>query len=195
MDPIKREHDLEQWLDSALSQYGKAEPRPGLESRVLASLQAERNRTTFRRRWWWAMGAVAAAVAIVAVVWVGEIGRKKNAGSVAHTSMPIHLEEAQRSIVPGPDQQAVHPAKQEAPRGPANQPSYELAVAARPKLDRFPSRRNISEEELLLVRRLNGRSNKEALLESTPSREDVDLSVGSLEIRPLQIPDIEISEN
>ena len=141
------------------------------------------------------MGAVAAAVAMVAVVWVGENGRKQNAGGVAETSTPTHHEEAQRSIEPGPPQQAVHPAKEVVRRKPANQPSRELAVAATPKLDQFPSRRNMSEGESLLVRRLNEQSNKEALLESTPSREEVDLSIGSLEISPLQIPDIEISES
>ena len=195
MDPTKREHDVEQWLDSALHQYGKAEPRTGLESRVLASLRAERNRITSRRRWWWAMGAVAAAAAIVAVVWVGANSRKKNAGGLAETSTPTHHEEAQRSIEPGPDQRAVHLAKEVAQRKPANQPSRELAVAATPKLDQFPSRRKMSEGEWLLVRRLSEQSNKEALLESTPSSEAVDLSIGSLEIRPLQIPDIEISES
>jgi hypothetical protein len=195
MDPTKREQNVEQWLDSALSQYRKAEPRTGLESRVLASLQAERNRITSRMRWWWAMGAVAVAAAIVAMVWVGANGPKKNAGGVAETSTPSHNEEAQRSIVPRPAQQAVHPAKEVAHRGPANEPSRELAAAARPKLDRFPSRRKMSEEELLLVRRLNEKSNKEALLESIPNREEDDLSIGSLEIRPLQIPGIEISES
>jgi hypothetical protein len=195
MDPTKREHDVEQWLDSALSQYGKAEPRTGLESRVLATLQAERNRITSRSRWWWAMGAVAAAVAIAAVVWVGTNSRTKNATGVAETSTPTHHEEAQGSIEPWPVQQAVHPAKQVAQRRPAHQPSREPAVAATPKLDQFPSRRNMSERELLLARRLNEQSSKEASLESTPSLEEVDLRIGSLEIRPLQIPDIEISEN
>ena len=195
MDPTKREHDVDQWLDSALNQYGKAEPRTGLERRVLASLQAERNRITSRRRWWWAIGAVVAAVAIVAVVWVGENGRKKNAGGVAETSKPTHHEKEQRSIEPGPAQQAGHPAKEVVRRKPANHPSRELAVAAMPKLDQFPSRRNLSEGESLLVRRLNEQSNKEALLKSAPSSEEVDLSIGSLEIRPLQIPDIEISES
>jgi hypothetical protein len=195
MDPTKREHDVEQWLDSALGQYGKAEPRTGLESRVLATLQVERNRITSRRRWWWAMGAAAAAVAIVAVVWVGENGSTKNAAGVAQSSMPTHHEDVQSSIEPGPVQQAVHPAKQVAQRRPAHQPSRELAVAATPKLDQFPSRRNMSERELLLARRLNEQSSEEASLEFTPSPEDVDLSIGSLEIRPLQIPDIEISES
>jgi hypothetical protein len=195
MNPTKREQDVEQWLDSALSQYRKAEPRTGLESRVLASLQAERNRITSRMRWWWAMGAVAVAAAIVAMVWVGANGRKKNAGGVAATSTPFHHEEAQRSVEPGPTQQAVHWANEVAYRKHANQPSGELAVAARPKLDQFPSRRKMSEGEWLLARRLNEQSNKRALLESTPSNEEVDLSVGILEIGPLQIPDIEISES
>jgi hypothetical protein len=195
MDPIKREHDVEQWLDSALSQYGKAEPRTGLESRVLASLPAERNRITSRRRWWWAMGAVAAAAAIVAVVWVGENGRKKNAEGMAETLTPTHREEVQRSIKLGPAPPAVHKAREVAQRRPAHQPSREPAVAPTPKLDHFPSRRKMSEAEFLLARRLNEQSNKEALLESTPGSEAVDLSIGSLEISPLQIPDIEISES
>jgi hypothetical protein len=195
MDPTKRENDVEQWLDSALGQYGKAEPRIGLESRVLASLQAERNRITSRRRWWWAMGAVAAAVATVAVLWVGQNGRTKNAAGLAETLAPAHHEDIQRSIEPGPSQQAVHPAKEVTRRRPAHQPSREPAVAAMPKLDQFPSRRKMSEAEMLLFRRLNGQSNKEALLEPTSIGEKDDLSIGSLEIRPLQIPDIEISES
>jgi hypothetical protein len=194
MDPTKRERDVEQWLDSALSEYGKAEPRAGLESRVLANLQAECNRITSRRRWWWAMGAVAAAVAIAAVVWVGETGREKNSGGVVETPTPTHHQEAQRSIDPGSAPPAIHPAKEVAKRRPTHQPNRELAVAATPKLDQFPSRRKMLEGELLLVRRLNEQSNKEVLLEFTPSRVEVDLSIGSLEIRPLQIPDIEISE-
>jgi hypothetical protein len=47
----------------------------------------------------------------------------------------------------------------------------------------------------LLARLLKEQSNKEALLESTPIREEVDLSIDSLEIRPLEIPDIEILES
>ncbi|MFZ3341503.1 MAG: hypothetical protein WA609_15470 [Terriglobales bacterium] len=189
------EFEIDQWLDKEIAQYANAEPRARLESRVLVGLRAERNRITSRRRWWWAMGAAAAAVAIVAVVWVGQNGRKKNAGGVAEPSTPIHHEEAQRSIEPGTAQQAVHPAKKVAQRRPAHRSSRELAAAATPKLDQFPSRRKMSEGELLLVRRLNEQSHKEALLKSTPSREDVDLSIGSLEIRPLQIPDIDVSES
>jgi hypothetical protein len=197
MDPIEREHAADQWLDSALSQYGNAEPRTGLESRVLANLQAERNRMASRRPWWWAVGAVAAAAAIVAVVWIGENSRRRNPERVAETSTPTHHEEARRSIEPAPVPvpQAAHSAKEVVQRRPANQPSHELAVAATPKLDQFPSRRSLSGDELLLVRRLNEPSDKEALLGAGATRAEGDLSIDSLEIRPLQIPDIESSES
>ncbi len=195
MDPTNREHDVEQWLDGALSQYGKAEPRTGLESRVLANLEAERDRMASRRRWWWAVGAVAAAAAIVAVVWLEENSRKKNPADMAGTPTTIHHEDAQKAIEPGPVPQAAHPGKESAQRRLANQPSRELAVAAAPKLDQFPSRRSLSGEELLLVRRLNEQSDKVALLEAGATRAEGDLSIDSLEIRPLQVPDIETSES
>jgi hypothetical protein len=69
-----------------------------------------------------------------------------------------------------------------------------MAVATAPKLEQFPSRRNLSEEESLLVLRLNKQPSEAALLENA-TRAEVDLSIDSLEIRPLQIPDIEVSEN
>ena len=68
MDPGDGEREVEQWLDAALGQYGKVEPRTGLESRVLANLQSDRTRIATRRRWWWAAGTVPVAAAIVAAV-------------------------------------------------------------------------------------------------------------------------------
>jgi len=195
VDPTNRDRDVEQWLDAALSQYGKAEPRTWLDRRVLANLQAERNRLASRQRWWSAVGAVAAAVAIAAVVWIGENSRRRNPERVAETSTPIDHEEARRSIEPAPVPQAAPSAKEVVQRRPANQPSHELALAATPKLDQFPSRRSLSGEELLLVRRLNEPSDKEALLGAGATRAEGDLSIDSLEIRPLQIPDIESSES
>jgi hypothetical protein len=53
----------------------------------------------------------------------------------------------------------------------------------------------LSERELLLVRRLNEQSDEEALLEPTATPAEVDLSIDTLEIRPLQIPEIDITES
>jgi hypothetical protein len=195
MDPINKERDVDQWLESALSQYGKAEPRVGLESRVLANVQAERNRIASRRPWWWAIGTAAALAAVVAVVWVGENSRKRNPASVVETSTTTQHEEARRAIQPGPAPHSANTAKESAQSRPARRPIGDLVVASTPKLDQFPSRRNMSEGESLLAQRLKEQSNKEALLEFTPIPEEVDLSIDDLEIRPLEIPDIEISES
>jgi hypothetical protein len=194
IDPTEREHDIGQWLESALTQYGKAEPRTGLESRLLANLRAERNRIASRRRWWWAMAAATALAVIVAAVWVGEGERERNRTNTVGAST-TQREEVHALVQQGPPPQIAYPARGMAQHWPVHWPIHDLAEKRTPKLDQFPSRRNMSDGELLLVRRLNERSTKEALLESLPSREEVDLSIGSLEIRPLQIPDIEISES
>jgi hypothetical protein len=201
MDPIKRERDIDvdQWLESALSQYGNAEPRTGLENRVLANLQAERNRIASSRPWWWAAGAATAtAVAIAMALWAGKSGHERNPANTMGASTTTQGE--QRALVlSAPSPHVSHPAREIGQRMPASRSVREAVVATMPKLEQFPSRRNLSEEELLLVQRLlvqriNEQSDSEALLEATATRADADLSIDSLEIRPLQIPDIEISE-
>ena len=44
-------------LDKALEEFGRTEPRAGLESRVLANLRIEQERLTRARRWWGALGS------------------------------------------------------------------------------------------------------------------------------------------
>ncbi len=189
MDPNNREHDVEQWLDSALSQYGNAEPRTGLESRVLANLRAERNRNASRWRWCWAAGTAAALALILVGLWVGESGRERSRTITVTASTTRQRNPLDQ---PPPQPKIAEPTRDVARHWPPHSPIHDLA-AKTPKLDQFPSRRNMSEGESLLVRRLKEQSNK-VLLKSTPSSEEVDLSIGSLEIPPLQIPDIEISE-
>jgi hypothetical protein len=155
---MERQRDIDRWLDSALSQFGKAEPRAGLESRVLANLQAERNRIASGRRWWWALGAATALAAVVLAVWVGESARERNLGSTAGNSTR-HREEARVSIQPGPApqtaapkvaaSQVARPAREVAQRRPANRPIRH--VAGTPKLAQFPSPQPLSEQEQILM--------------------------------------------
>jgi len=160
MDPMERERDVDRWLDSALSQFGKAEPRAGLESRVLANLQAERDRIASTRRWWWAAGAVTALAAVLLAVWIGESARERNPASTAGNSTR-HREEARRSMRPRPAPQAAapqvaaiqvtRPVTEVAQRRPANRPIRHLAVAGTPKLAQFPSPQPLSEQEQILM--------------------------------------------
>src|SRR5262249_26271308 len=54
--------DLDRWLDLALRERANAEPRAGLEDRVLARLATEPPRTII---WWPAVAAVAVLLVVV----------------------------------------------------------------------------------------------------------------------------------
>jgi hypothetical protein len=157
MDPIERQRDIDQWLESALSQYGKVEPRTGLESRVLANLQSEKNRIASQRRWWWVVGTAAALAVVVAAVWIGESGHVRHPVSTAGTSATTKREDARELIQtwPAPQfavPQIAYPSKVVAKSRPANRPTHDLAVARTPKQDQFPSPQPLSEQEQILVR-------------------------------------------
>src|ERR1700730_4043155 len=58
---------LDRELDAALAQYGAAEPRAGLEQRVLTNLQAEREKIASRTWWRWPVTVALAAAVTIAV--------------------------------------------------------------------------------------------------------------------------------
>ena len=70
MAETNKEKQLDRLLDSLLSQYSAAEPRPGLETRVLAQIaeKRERKQTLQNRLRWLMVGAGIAASAIAVVI-------------------------------------------------------------------------------------------------------------------------------
>jgi hypothetical protein len=150
MDPMDKEHQVEQWLDAALGQYGKVEPRTGLESRVLANLRDERMGTASQRRWWRTVGAVAVAAAIVAAVWVGENGNRKASSTTARTPT-THQETGGTFTEPTPRSPVAHQNKGMPPPRRAGQTIREVSVQA-PKLEQFPSPSPLTEQEEMLAR-------------------------------------------
>jgi hypothetical protein len=67
MENNERDRKLEQWLDEALSEYSAAEPRLGLEQRVLNRVHGEEKARTRRWSLWKWMPALAAIAAAVIV--------------------------------------------------------------------------------------------------------------------------------
>jgi hypothetical protein len=139
---------LDQWLDAALHEYGSAEPRTGLESRVLANLAAERARRGVRQRWW-VYGAVAAMVCAAVAVRLGEMNHKKSAGKIAGKT-PLSVQttgvgngqsEVKRSGVGAAVERRARPHRAKG-----------AEVAEGPRLSQFPSPRGLSEQEQLLLR-------------------------------------------
>src|SRR3954462_11112115 len=72
----ERDKQLEKLLDSALANYGTAEPLRGLEERVLGRLEGEGS----QRPWWmWAAVAVAAMVVLVMALLLHQPEQRKPA--------------------------------------------------------------------------------------------------------------------
>jgi hypothetical protein len=202
-----REQEIDRWLDDALSQYSKVDPRDGLEGRVLARLAEARREPTRKLHWWGALAFTTAAILAIALLWHAhtesmqfrETPAAKVVAPAATESRADNQQNLDASVLAKrtsvnhtSNNRPLTVAQHKANRGiPANT----MQQAAPPKLEQFPSTHHLSQEEWSLVRYLNEQSDKEALLKATATPSEVDLSIDSLEIRPLEIPDIEISES
>jgi hypothetical protein len=153
MAEMKRD-ELDRVLDAALAKYAAAQPRQGLEERVLANLRADRAKVPYRAWWHWSVMALTAAIVIVAITFAWRSGERP------HPLVADHLLIRTPSVEqPGPRVAAktgannVHPeAPSPATRRATHRARREVAAAANPKLDQFPSRQPLSEQELALAR-------------------------------------------
>ncbi len=164
MDPIDREREIEKWLDGALDQYRKVEPRAGLENRLLTNLSCERNRIALQRRWWWAAGTVPVTAAIVIAAWVGgSSGGRSPARTVETTARPKQ-ESACFSQAPPRRPQSDHRASV-VPRRRLELSSRRHSFRdAAPKLDKFPSPEPLNEQEQMLARYVEAFPQRAALV-------------------------------
>lgn len=137
MESDEKNRFVDDWLGEALRQQGAIEPRPGLESRILANLRAENHRTAQNTRWWPVLAAAAIALAIAAAIWM-DTGRRRTPNlAVSHPDVP----------------QAVRPqAHGNAPPLVAKLAGRHKARKAMPsRLEQFPSPQPLSEQEKMLA--------------------------------------------
>lgn len=137
---------LDDQLDAALAKYAAVEPRTGLEERILANLKSQ-ERSSSPAAWWrWAAVVAAALIVTSLVLWV----EKHNAQQIVRrptTSSEQALHQTIAQSAPPNSTRRVHPVK--AHKRSFTQPT---PATAELKLERFPSPRPLSEEELALVR-------------------------------------------
>jgi hypothetical protein len=156
-----KEKRLDDLLDSALAQYGAAEPLHGLEDRVLGGMEEARLHRVGARRAWWMWGGVAAAVAaaIVVTVLLARPAEQKPGTAARTQSVPQQTAAKQPAVVAGPTKStgaklnAVATAKNLATtvqRTPKVRP--EVSANALPRRDVFPTPMPPTEQELLLAR-------------------------------------------
>jgi hypothetical protein len=157
-----KQDELDRILDAALEKYAAAEPREGLEGRVLANLRAERARVLDRAWWRWGVMAALAAIVIVAVTFAWRSGKPSHPVVANRPSATRSAPKEGRQVVSNGDEKEVRPQKRSARRSISVRRSQLKDVIAAnrelgppkmslPKLDQFPSPHPLSEQEKILA--------------------------------------------
>jgi len=154
MEPKDKERErlIDEWLDGTLKQRGAAEPRPGLEDRVLASLRSASSRMP-APAWSWrpAWIALAATVLIGGALFLAR--RSGSSRQVAtSTGFPVKLGTPTKAESRGLQTGAQAPSSRHQRQVSTPRHAIETAIAAVPKLEQFPSPQPLSEQEQILVR-------------------------------------------
>ncbi len=163
-------------VEAALRERANAQPRTGLEERILRSVEAQRSPRLVRLpRWAWAFAAGAAAVVLAATLI---LHRPAVSGPSAPT---VSITETPKPVKPGPSRNVIA----RVPPPAANSKTVRLAV--------FPSPRPLSaQEKLLLAYVRKSRLAESAAVSAQPL--DEELKIPKLEVAALDIKPIEDSE-
>jgi hypothetical protein len=180
----KEKRFVEELLDASLRHYARAEPRPGLEGRVLAGVRARQRDARRRTFWGWAVGA-AGASAVVTLLVFSYLPRHQTPPMPLAAKAPANISEPVVAAVAPP----VHPARLH----PSRRPGPPNRVDSRPQ--QFPTPRPLSEQEKLLLvyaQSLNGSSTASAWKWDHDASHDLvipPLRIAAIDIEPLSAPE------
>jgi len=171
-------------LDASLRRYAGAEPRPGLEGRVLAGVRTRQQAARRRTAWAWAIGIT--TVATMVALLVIHLPRRQPAPLPAIAKGPANVSApAATTLAP--------PVQPRLPRRPRRR-APPAQVDTRPQ--QFPTPRPLSEQEKLLVayaQALKGSSTPASAWRSDQYQEhDLEippLSIAAIKIEPLAPPE------
>jgi len=148
----KRQNELDRMLDTALAKYAAAEPRPGLEDRVLAHLRAEHTRIPVHGWWPWSVAAVLAVI-IVAVALALRSGESSHPVVTNHPALATQSpNQPATQVASNGEGSGIRPPEASAVRKAVPQGTHpHFPIAVQPKLDQFPSPQPLSEQEKILA--------------------------------------------
>jgi hypothetical protein len=191
MEPENQEYLVEKWLDIGLKRYGEAEPRPGLEGRILAGLRTEQaRRASPSWQWWPALAAIVAAVALQLLT------RKP----IPTRPIPVATYSVETgSATLGPTVGLRRPDTTTRSQGRRKRVQRQIAPApAKPLPEQFPSPRPLSPQEELLLAYVEQVPAGEVAVAADRTRRAGDLQIDDLEIAPLSaeqaVPTIQQSD-
>lgn len=162
MKPKDQEDLANKLLDTALQHYGTAEPRGGLERRILANLRAESDRLGMGRAW---VALTALAFVVIGAATIFLI-RKPYVGTRIAATHPVPGFIAKETIAtpPAVKRSDVDRPLPLLPRRKRVMAHAALAADDGPKLEQFPSPRPLSEQEEMLARYVRERPEEARLV-------------------------------
>jgi hypothetical protein len=174
----EKDKHMDEMLDSLLASYSSAEPRPGMETRIVASLREAESREASRGwwgfKWLWA-GAVLAAVIVGGALISGKRHVAPPPRTVVQTTQPVvQKPSVQQPVIQSSvptavgSERVIHRHKTLAP-GP--QQNATLARSHRPAV--FPTPTPLSEQERLLLQYYSGTPREEVIAQSHPDEPPV----------------------
>jgi hypothetical protein len=165
----EKDKQIDEMLDSLLASYSSVEPRPGLETRILANLRAAAEKKGSNGWWnlkWIWVGAVAAATIIVAVLMNEGQPVTPPTNVVVKTGQPVPLPEIRASLrAASPEIAKAHRRK----TSPATRQKAALASSGRPA--NFPTPVPLSEQERLMFTYLEN-TPREVVVAQIPRNDD-----------------------
>jgi hypothetical protein len=157
---------IDDMLDSLLANYS-SEPRPGLETRILANLQGAAENESLAGWWnfkWLWTGVVAAAIIVAAVLIGGRHRVEPPTHVIVKTSPSVPQPEIQPHAPIAPKETVrIYRRKSRATKQPQN---TALALSQRPAV--FPTPTPLSEQEQLLLRYMTATPREELIAQSHP---------------------------
>ncbi len=185
MDDRDRDPFVDDLLDAMLARHRNAEPRPGLDERVLARLRAEQQPKPWSG-WTWRLAAGVAGLAIVLATahWArrtvfapGTPARSSGSSEMSKSSTSVS---ASRPEVAKPV--ASHPARRTTSRTVRQAAPIRSGRGVEPRREVFPSPTPLSEQERLLIAYLKLNSSRDF-----PALHSADEEIEEIQIKPLEI--------
>jgi len=170
---------MDEILDSLLANYSSAEPRPGLETRILANLILASPRDAEGREashGWWTLKWLWAGAVLAAMIVAGLLVRVKRhvappSNTMVQTRQPVPQQPAVKSSLPSivGAPPAIH--HRHKTLTPGLQQNVTLAWSQRPPV--FPTPTPLSEQERLLLSYYSRTPREEVIAQSHPDEPPV----------------------
>jgi len=170
---------LDRTLDALLSAYSSAEPRPGLETRILAQVrEASGRRKAWSVRWMW-IGAAFAAAVIVLAIYLSRPALRPQVPEIVR--QPAPAEKIQPSPAPrisSPPTTETVGQKRDPQQDKARNRRIGQSQLADLRQEVFPAPVPLSQQEKLLLRYLSGTPREEVIAQSRPDEPPDDTDAG-----------------